>query len=113
MPVPGETSQTKTVITVNARAYIPVVIDSTGKKVTYLPPNSNYTMDRTESYLNSGWLWPEGQSLPGGPQITKFTVTFEKPGTYTYMCKSYSDGMTGSVIGLIPVIHCQLYNNRY
>ena len=83
MPVPGETSQTKTVVTVNVRAYIPVVIDSTGKKVTYLPPNPNlnYTMDRTESYLNSGWLWPEGQSPPGGPPITKFTVTFEKPRT--------------------------------
>ncbi len=43
VPVPGEKPQTKTVVTVNARAYIPVVIDSTGKKVTYLPPNSNYT----------------------------------------------------------------------
>lgn len=38
-------------------------------------------MDGMESYLNSGWLWPEGQSPPGGPPITKFTVTFEKPGT--------------------------------
>ena len=61
-------------------------------------------MDGTESYLNSGWLWPEGQSLPGGPQITKFTVTFEKPGTYTYMCNVHP-WMTGLVTVLIPVIH--------
>jgi hypothetical protein len=55
---------TKTVVTVNARAYIPTVLDSSGKNVTYLPPNSNYTMDGTESYVNSGWLWPEGKTLP-------------------------------------------------
>jgi hypothetical protein len=52
-------------------------------------------MDGTESYLNSGWLWPEGQSRPGGSPITKFTVTFEKPGTYTYVCNVHP-WMTGS-----------------
>jgi plastocyanin len=96
VPVPGESPQTKTVVTVNARAFIPVVIDSTGKNVTYLPPNSNYKMDGTESYVNSGWLWPEGQAPPGGPPITKFTVTFEKPGTYSYVCNVHP-WMTGSV----------------
>lgn len=50
---PGETD--KTVIAINGRAYLPVAIDSTGKNVTYLPPNSNY-MDGTESYFNTGWL---------------------------------------------------------
>ena len=91
---PGET--TKTVITVNARAYIPVVIDSSGNKVKYLQPNSNYTMDGTESYLNSGWLWPKGMSPPGSPPINSFTVTFEKPGTYSYLCNVHP-WMTGSV----------------
>jgi plastocyanin len=86
VPVPGTPPQTKTVITVNARAFIPVVIDSSGKNVTYLPPNSNYTLDGSESYVNSGWLWPQGQAPPGGPPITKFTVIFEKPGIYTYLC---------------------------
>ena len=46
-PQPGE--PVKTVVTVNARAYLPVVIDSTNKNVTYLSPNSNYSMDGTES----------------------------------------------------------------
>lgn len=64
VPAPGESPQTKNVVTVNARAFIPVVLDSSGKNVTYLPPNSNYTMDGTESYVNSGWLWPEGQAPP-------------------------------------------------
>lgn len=96
VPVPGESPQTKTVVTVNARAFIPVVIDSTGKNVTYLPPNSNYNMDGTESYVNSGWLWPEGQAPPGGPPINKFTVTFEKPGTYSYVCNVHP-WMAGSV----------------
>jgi plastocyanin len=83
-PQSGET--TKTVIMINARAYTPVVIDSTGKNITHLPPNSNYTMDGTESIVNSGWLWPDGQAPPGGPSINKFTITFEKSGTYNYVC---------------------------
>lgn len=91
---PGET--TKTVVTGNARALIPVVIDLSGNKVSYLQPNSSYNMDGTESYLNSGWLWPKGMSPPGGPPISNFTVTFEKPGTYSYLCNVHP-WMTGSV----------------
>jgi plastocyanin len=85
----------KTVITVNSRAYLPVVIDSTGKNVTYLTPNSNYSMDGTESYINSGWLWPPGQAPPG-PPLTNFTVTFDKPGSYAYICNVHP-WMTGTV----------------
>jgi len=51
VPIPGKNTQSKTVLIVNARAFIPVVIDSTGRNVTYLPPNSNYTMDGTENML--------------------------------------------------------------
>ena len=43
-------------------------------------------MDGTESCVNSGGVWPEGQAPPDGPPITKFTVKFEKPGTYSYVC---------------------------
>ena len=93
-PQPGE--PVKTVITVNARAYLPVVIDSTGKNVINLPPNSNYSMDGTERYINSGWLWPPGQAPPG-PQLTNFTVTFEKPGSYVYLCNVHP-WMTGTVV---------------
>lgn len=93
-PQPGEPM--KTVITVNARAYLPVVIDSTGKNITYLPPNSNYSMDGTESYVNSGWLWPPGQAPPG-PPLTNFTITFEKPGSYAYLCNVHP-WMRGTVV---------------
>lgn len=92
---PGE--MTKTVVTVNARAYTPTVIDSSGKDVTYLQPNSNYTMDGTESYVNSGWIWPEGKAPPGSPPISKFTVTFQAPGTYSYLCNVHP-WMTGGVL---------------
>jgi plastocyanin len=92
---PGETD--KTVIAINGRAYLPVAIDSTGKNVTYLPPNSNYTMDGTESYFNTGWLWPEGQTPGGGPQLSNFTVTFEKAGTYGYLCNVHP-WMAGTVV---------------
>jgi plastocyanin len=96
-PEPGGPPQTKTVVTVNAIAYEPVVIDSTGKNVTYLAPNSNYTMDGTETYVNSGWLWPQGQSPPGQAPLNNFTVKFQKPGTYTYVCNVHP-WMVGSVV---------------
>ena len=95
--MPGAAESEKTIVALNGRAYLPVVIDSTGKNVTYLPLNSNYTMDGTEKYFNTGWLWPEGQTPGGGPQMSKFTVTFEKPGTYSYLCNVHP-WMTGSVV---------------
>ena len=88
---------TKAVIIDNARAYNPTVIDSTGENVTYLSLNANYTMDGTESYVNSGWLWPQGQIPPGAPPITTFTVTFENPGIYDYICTVHP-WMTGTVV---------------
>jgi plastocyanin len=95
-PPGAEPTATKTVIIDNARAYNPTVIDSTGKNVTYLSLNANYTMDGTESYVNSGWIWPQGQVPPGPPPITSFTVTFETPGIYDYVCTVHP-WMTGSV----------------
>jgi plastocyanin len=95
--VSSNNTATKTVIVNNARAFNPTVVDSTDENITYLPPNSSYTMDGTESYVNSGWMWPEGQVPPGAPPITEFTVTFEKPGIYDYVCTVHP-WMTGTVV---------------
>jgi plastocyanin len=95
--VPSNDTTTKTVIIANARSFSPAVIDSTGQNITYLPINANYTMDGTEIYVNSGWIWPEGQNPPEAPPITDFTVTFENPGTYGYVCTVHP-WMTGSVV---------------
>jgi plastocyanin len=95
-PSPTNANGSKTVIMDNARAYLPVVVDSGAENVTYLPPNSNYTQSGTEAYVNSGFLFPQGLSPPGFPAIEEFTVTFENPGTYNYVCVLHP-WMTGSV----------------
>ncbi|HYY67443.1 MAG TPA: hypothetical protein VE572_03755, partial [Nitrososphaeraceae archaeon] len=100
LTVPSNDTSTKTMIMANTRSLSPTVIDSTGQNVTYLPINANYTMEGTESYLNSGWIWPEGQNPPEAPPITDFTVTFENPGTYNYVCAVHP-WMTGTVV-VIP-----------
>lgn len=85
MPDP-ENPNNKLVILENARASSPVVIDASGQNVSYLPPNANYTFSGNESYLNSGWIWPAGQSPPDVPPIYSFTVKFETAGIYDYLC---------------------------
>jgi plastocyanin len=87
----------KLVLVDNSRSSAPVSIDGTKTNVTYLQPGSNYTFTGDESYLNSGWIWPEGQVPPGAPPITSFTMTFESPGTYNYICVIHP-WMTGTVI---------------
>jgi plastocyanin len=95
-PGPTDTNESKIVIMDNARAYNPVVVDNTGKNVTNLQPNSNYTLSGTETYVNSGWMFPEGQLPPEFPPIEEFTVTFENPGSYSYVCVLHP-WMTGTV----------------
>jgi plastocyanin len=92
--IPGQDG-TNTLMAVNARTYNPVAIDSSGN-VEFMNPNANYTMDGTEKYVNSGWFVPEGmeQQLPGTGNT--FSVTFEKPGTYNYLCILHP-WMTGSI----------------
>jgi plastocyanin len=53
-------------------------------------------MDGSESYVNSGYIWPEGKAPPGTPPISTFTITFEKAGTYGYLCVLHP-WMTGTV----------------
>jgi plastocyanin len=92
----GSNPNNKIVIVDNLRSSAPVSIDSTKTNVTYLQPNSNYTFTGEESYVNSGWMWPMGQSPAGAPPITSFTMTFVNPGTYYYMCVIHP-WMSGSV----------------
>ncbi len=86
---------TNTIIALNARTFNPVVIDSSDN-VKFMNPNANYTMDGTEKYINSGWFLPNGmeQQFPGSGNT--FTMLFEKPGTYNYICILHP-WMTGSI----------------
>ncbi len=95
--IPGQNdTTTNTIIIANNRSASPVVIDAQNN-VTYLPLNANYTMTGDELYVNSGWIWPEGQIPPGTPPITSFSVKFENAGTYDYTCLLHP-WMTGQVI---------------
>jgi plastocyanin len=89
--------QSNVVIAVNARSYIPTVIDSQGSVKQFAPPNAAYTMTGNEKYVNSGWLVPKGQEqlYPGASNT--FTITFQKAGTYHYICQVHP-WMTGSVV---------------
>jgi plastocyanin len=73
------------VIGLNGRVFNPVAID-TKDNVKFMNTNAHYNMTGSEKYVNSGWLLPKGQeqSFPGSASI--FTVTFEKAGTYNYVC---------------------------
>ncbi len=90
-------AQKNVVIAVNARSYIPTVIDSQENVKHFAPPNSAYTMTGTEKYVNSGWLLPKGQQQLYPGSSTSFTVTFQKAGTYNYICQIHP-WMRGSVI---------------
>jgi plastocyanin len=100
---PLMTPDNNAIIAVNKRAYNPVVVieDLTttggGKNVTYMKQNTNYSMSGTEDYVNSGWLLPKGQEnlYPGSGNT--FTMTFQKAGTYDYLCIIHPY-MTGRVI---------------
>jgi plastocyanin len=95
--VPGESgNETYTIIGINARVFNPVAIDSQDN-VKFMNPNANYEMSGKEKYVNSGWLLPSGleQQYPGSGNT--FTITFESPGTYGYLCLLHP-WMTGSVI---------------
>jgi plastocyanin len=93
--IPGKNGM-NTLIAVNARTFSPTVIDSQ-EAVQFMNPNANYSMTGDEKYVNSGWILPKGQEggFPGSGNT--FSVTFEKPGTYEYLCIIHP-WMTGSVV---------------
>lgn len=84
-----------TLIALNARTFNPTIIDSSGN-VKFMNPNAKYTITGNEKYVNSGWFLPKGQeqNFPGSGNT--FTVTFQKPGVYNYMCILHP-WMTGSI----------------
>ncbi|MFL6338161.1 MAG: hypothetical protein ACJ718_03470, partial [Nitrososphaeraceae archaeon] len=53
--VPG---QNNVVIAVNARSFVPTVIDSQGGVMNFAL-NVGYTMNGSENYVTSGWLLPK------------------------------------------------------
>ncbi|MFL6472860.1 MAG: plastocyanin/azurin family copper-binding protein [Nitrososphaeraceae archaeon] len=85
------------VIALNARSYTPTVIDSQGNVKMFASPNAKYTFSGSDKYVNSGWILPKGQEqlYPGSGNT--FTVTFQKPGTYDYICILHP-WMTGQVV---------------
>jgi plastocyanin len=95
--VPGSIKNGKeTVLVYNGRSYNPAIIDSTGNEKT-VPPNASFTMTGSEQYVNSGWLVPTaGQIFFPGSSST-FAVTFQKAGTYSYLCELHP-WMMGKVI---------------
>jgi plastocyanin len=94
LKVPGKTN---VIIAVNARSYVPTVIDSQGN-IKHLPPSTAaYAMMGNEKYVNSGWLLPKGQEKAFPGSSNTFTVTFQKAGTYHYLCQLHP-WMIGSVV---------------
>lgn len=93
MPGPNGTN---VIVALNNRSFMPTVVDSTGNAI-YLEPNANYTVTGTEKYINSGWMWPKGLSPPGLPPIDTFSLTFEKEGTYNYICVIHP-WMSGDIV---------------
>ncbi len=92
--IPGEGGK-NTLLAINSRTYNPVAIDSQDR-VQSMNPNANYSFAGDEMYVNSGWFLPEGleKQYPGTGNT--FTATFEKPGTYNYLCVLHP-WMTGTV----------------
>jgi plastocyanin len=74
-----------TIIVSNVRSYYPTLIDSNGH-AKVLGPNGTFTITGNEQYVNSGWLLPKPTTRYPNSSNT-FTVTFQKAGTYTYLCE--------------------------
>ena len=67
------------------RVYNPAVIDS-ANNVKTLGPNATYDFNGNEKYVNSGFILPKGQDKNYPGSSNTFTVTFQNPGIYRYLC---------------------------
>ncbi len=61
--------------------------------VSYLNPlasfdhdGAQYNMTGTEKYLNSGFIWPEGNVPKGFSNISTFTIRIQDQGVYQFLC---------------------------
>lgn len=93
--IPGKNGM-NTVVGINGRVYNPVIIGASGS-VKFAAPNASYTLNGTEKYVNSGLILPKGQDKEFPGSSNTFTVTFQKPGTYPYLCIVHP-WMTGKVV---------------
>jgi plastocyanin len=92
--IPGK-GATKTIVAINSRVYNPAVIDSANNPKT-LGPNATYVFNGNEKYVNSGFLLPKGQDKNYPGSSNTFTVTFQNPGIYRYLCIIHP-WMTGEI----------------
>jgi plastocyanin len=93
--IPGK-EVTKTIVTVNSRVYNLAVIDS-ANNVKILRPNATYVFSWNEKYANSGYLLPKVQDKNYPGSSNTFTVAFQNPGIYGYLCIIHP-WMTGEII---------------
>lgn len=61
-------------------------MDSTGN-TKIAPPNAIFTISGNKQYIKSGWLVPKTQEKVYPGSSNTFTVTFQKSGTYVYLCE--------------------------
>jgi plastocyanin len=93
--IPGK-EVTKTIVAVNSRVYNPAIIDS-ANNVKILRPNATYVFSWNEKYANSGYLLPKVQDKNYPGSSNTFTVAFQNPGIYGYLCIIHP-WMTGEII---------------
>lgn len=114
-------NDTQAIIGFNKVAFYPAVVDQNGN-VVYLeeeelnnqmnqmqqafeqgtpmpsPLSASYTMGGTESVVSSGIVLGVNEFRPPQfPFLHNFTVTFNEPGTYDYLC-AFHPGMSGQVV---------------
>lgn len=82
--IPGKNGM-NTVVAINGRVANPVIIGASGS-VKFAAPNASYTLNGTEKYVNSGVILPKGHEKEFPGSSNTFTVTFQKPGIYPYLC---------------------------
>jgi plastocyanin len=94
--IPSHQGNGVIIVGANVRANLPTIIDKTGSP-RMINATTPYHMDGTEKYVNSGILVekPQEQFFPGSSN--SFAITFEKAGTYDYIC-IFHPWMTGQVV---------------